>query len=149
MTRVMPDAVTITFRQLIDLERGLSQLDAIRENEKELVPLMFETNVSYRLMRDAEVVAKDRARFDKLDRQAAKDAGFFEGMTANDVNAAKADAYQRARAEILDTEITVELATVTIEELVNRPEEFKKSKRNPVPQSVLARLAPIIERKDA
>ncbi len=148
MTRVVPE-LTIAFRQLIELESGLRQLDAIRESEDALVPLMFETKVSYKLMRTAEVVAKERSRFDKLDRQAAKDAGYFDGMTANEANAAKADSYQRKRAEILDTEIKVELATLKIEELLNRPEEFKKSKRNPVPQSVLARLAPIIEREDA
>lgn len=141
----MAEAVTVTFRQLLEMERALAQLDAIRESEKEFVPIQFDTKTSYRLMRNAEAVAKERARFDKLDREAAKSAGFVEGMAANDENAKKCDDYQHRRGALLDNEIKVELVRLKIEELLNRPEEYKKSKRNPVPQSVLNRLAPMIE----
>ncbi len=152
----MADAITITFRQLLDLSVGLKQLDAIKESDKEFVPIAFDSKVSYRLMRTSEVVEKDRARFEKLDREAARAAGFFEGMTAKHVdgtpheeNAQKADAYQHRRANLLDQEVKLEgVFFVTIEQLLGRPEEYKKSKRNPIPQSVISRLAPIITVED-
>lgn len=146
LAETVGDTITLTRRQLLELSQGLKQLDAIRENEKDLVPLAFDTKVSYRLMRSSVVVEREKALFDKLDRQAAKDAGFFEGMAANDESAKKADEYNRRRADILDEEVKIEgVMLVSVEQLLSRPEEFKKSKRNPVPQSVLNRLAPILE----
>lgn len=149
----MAESIDLTRRQLLELSHGLKQLDAIRESEKDVVPLMFDAKVSYRLMRTAEAVEKEKARFEKLDRLAARDAGFFEGMAAKNAdgspheeNAKKADAYQHKRAELLDEVVTLEgIFRVSVEQLLSRPEEFRKSKRNPVPQSVLNRLAPMLE----
>lgn len=162
LAKAVAETVTVTRRQLIELSQGLKQLDFIRENEKELVPLQFDQKVSYRLMRSSVVIERERALFDKLDRTAAKDAGFYEHMqvipskdagpaerAACDENARKADAYQQKRADLLDEEVKLEgVMLVTVEQLLVRPEEFKKSKRNPVPQSVLNRLAPIVEEEE-
>lgn len=145
----MAETIEITRRQLLELSRGSQQLDAIRESEKDLVPLLFDHKVAYRLMRNSTVVEREVAIFNKLDRDAAKACGFYENMVVNDENARKADEYQRKRAELLDETVKLEgIFLIKIEELLNRPEEFKKSKRNPVPQSVLARLAPIIAEGD-
>jgi hypothetical protein len=145
----MAEPVKLTRRQLLELSQGLKQLDAIRENEKDLVPLQFDSKVSYRLMRTSAAVEREKALFEKLDRQAAKDAGFFEGLAANEENAKKADAYHHKRADLLDEEVSLEgVMLVSVDQLLIRPEDFKKSKRNPVPQSVLNRLAPILEEQD-
>ncbi len=147
------EVITLSFRQLIELSTGLKQLDAIKESDKDVVPLAFDFTTSYRLMRNSIVVERERAIFEKMDREAAKAAGFFDGMaaknadgSANEENAKKADDYQHRRANLLDGEVKLDgIMPVTVEQLLTRPEEFKKSKRNPVPQSVIHRLAPILE----
>jgi hypothetical protein len=141
--------IVLPFRVLIELERGLAQLDAVREGEKELNPICFETAVSYTLLRNAEAIAKEIALFNKLDRDAAAALKFFDGMPVTPENSAIAAAYQSKRAELLDTEAKVELTRVKLDDLLKRPEEIKKSKRNPIPQSVLNRLAPMIEEREA
>ena len=145
----MAESISITRRQLIELSTGLKQLDCIRETEKELVPLQFDTKTAYRLMRTSVAVERERALFDQLDRLASKEAGFYEGMAANEESAQKADAYQRKRAGLLDEEVELEgILLVTLAQLLERPEEFRKSKRNPIPQSVINRLAHIIETQE-
>lgn len=145
----------MTNRQLLELELGLRQLDAIRggEEKEKFVAIEFDAKTSYRLMRNRVFIEPAKMAFDKADRAAAKDAGYYEGMSVNDENAKKADAYQQRRADLLDEEIEVDgLMLVTVENLLNRPEEdpkTKKPKRNPVPQSVIARLAPILKVEEA
>ncbi len=146
------EVISLTFRQLLELSTGLKQLDATKEGEKDIVPLAFDFTTSYRLMRNSQIVERERAIFEKMDRDAAKAAGFFEGMAAKNAdgspheeNARKADDYLRRRAALLDGEVKLEgIMLVSVEQLFSRPEEFRKSKRNAVPQSVLNRLAPIL-----
>lgn len=145
----MAESLKITARRLLELDRGLKQLDAIREDDKKVIALEFDAKTAYRLMRTGIAVEREVAVFARLDRQAAKDAGFFEGMAVSEENAKKADAYNRARADLLDQEIELEGAMlVSMDDLLNRPTEDPKTKkplRNPVPMSVIARLAPIIQ----
>lgn len=140
--------IALPFRVVIELERGLAQLDAVRESEKELNPIVFEPAVNYMLLRNAEAITKEIARFNKLDRDAAHEVKFFDGMEATPANSIIAAAYQRKRAELLDTEAKFDLTRIKLDDLLKRPEEIKKSKRNPIPQSVLNRLAPMIEERE-
>lgn len=160
----MADSVTLTRRRLLEVSQGQKQLDAIRENDKEFIQLQFDSKVAYRLMRTSVVVEREKALFDKLDRMAAQEAGFYEHMQVIpsndagpeeramcDANARKADAYQRARAELLDEEVTIDgVMLVSVKQLLERPEEDRKTKsrRNPVPQSVINKLAPILQEED-
>ncbi len=144
----MSDPFTITNRQLLELEIGLRQLDAVREGKDQVVALVFDPKTIYRLMKNSVVVEREKVGFDRADRAAAKTAGYFAGMQANEANARKADDYQRARAELLDQEVELTgILKIKLESLLTRPIEDPKvkPKLNAVPQSVINRLAPILE----
>lgn len=159
----MAETLRIANWVLLRLEEGLRQLDAVREDKDKLVGFEFETKPSYRLMRGSVAALRAKAAFDMADQRLRATHEVYEGMlisyppdtkpTADQLDAAaanakKVDAYQRARAVLLNQEADVDGALMmTLDQLFNRPESDPKktARRNPIPQSVIAKLAPIIE----
>lgn len=152
----MAEKLTLPMRKVLELRRGLNSLDAVKAGkEGEVVPLDFDPKTRYRLMKNAAIVEREALIFDKMDRGFAEQSGAYDGMEKNDANAAKMDAYKRKLEEALDQNVDLDgLLFVRMEDLLFRPlpsdaKPTDKRKSNPVPQSVLHKLMPIIVEEDA
>jgi hypothetical protein len=144
--------LTLTNRQLLALRSGLNSLDAIKNGKDgEFIPLEFESVIRNRLMRAEAVVASAALVYDKTDRKLAEEAGVFDGMDRNDANGRKMDAYKRKIEAVLDEEVKlVGIVRIKLHELLHKPlghdqKPNDRARLNPIPQSVLYKLAPIIE----
>jgi hypothetical protein len=141
----MSATVAFTVRTVLDLSRALNSLDAVKVGKDEIVALEFTGATRAKIM--ANVVAMDPIKLahEATDRALAKQHGVFAGMGDSPENFAKADAYRRAVEEALDFLREISIERIHLSALLNRPGDGKTIKLNPVPQSLLNRLAPILE----
>jgi hypothetical protein len=141
------EKLNITNRQLLDLRRGLNSLDAVKAGKDgEVIPLEFEIKTRARLMTNAVRFEPHALAYDKLDRAIALEAGVYEGMEKTAANGQRLDVYRRKIEELLDQPVEVDgVLFVRMSDLLSRPPGADgKRATNPVPQSVLIKLAPII-----
>ncbi len=117
----MAEKLTLTLRDVQRLRRALNSLDAIK----------------------SDVDGREGLIVDRLDRELAQKIGVFEGMEKTDANGRLMDSYRREFEAMLDQTAEIELQTVKLPELLARPGDPKK--QNPIPQSVLYGLMPIIQ----
>lgn len=143
----MAEKLNITNRQLLDLRRGLKSLDAVKAGKDgEIVPLEFDIKTRSRLMTAAVKIEPHALAYDKLDRAISLETGVYEGMEKTDANGLRLDGYRRKIEELLDQPVEIDgILFVTLSDILNRPPGIDgKRAANPVPQSVLIKLAPII-----
>lgn len=138
----------VTNQKLLQLHRGLNSLDAVREGRDEMIGFEFTRDVKWRLTVAAVLVDNAREAFDRVDRETAKKSGTYDGMERSDENGKKKAAYDEAMQSVLDQKVTIpDMPRFTLAELLDRPpcEDKKARKINPIAQSTLKNLAPIIE----
>ena len=135
----MPDPLKLSIRTWLVVHVGLNSLDAIREGQ-DIVALDYDAATRMTLLRTAQMIEREKALFDRLDRDAAAKHGVIEGMAVTPENAVKLDAYRREVEAARDVEVELPVVKIKLGALLKRPD----GKLNRVPQSVLGRLAPII-----
>jgi hypothetical protein len=138
-------------RRLKDLLVGLMSLDGVRTGKDELVAFEFSRGTHSTL---AEVyVAVERAlmAFNVFDRACQKRHGVYDGMPTTSENAAKLAAYTDEIEAEKDAEVKLpDFPRIKLSELLTRPaapgdRPGRAPANNPIPQSVLNRLWPIID----
>lgn len=142
--------LTVANRQLVALCRGLASLDAVKEGVSELIGFVFVRDVQWRLVLAAVAAGGAKLAYDKIDKATAAEHGVFDGMAENDANARALDSYRRAMEDILDKEVTIaDMPRFTLAELLDRPptDDKRARKTNPITQSTLHNLAPILTEK--
>ncbi len=143
----MAEKLNLTLRVVQRLRRSLNCLDAIKSDvDGRVTHLDFSMPVRVALMRNAAAVEVAGLVVDRLDRELAEEIGVFEGMEKNDANGRLMDVYRRKLETLLDQTTDVELVTVKLGDLLTRSgaDPKKPAQLNPIPQSVLYGLAPII-----
>lgn len=143
----MAEKLNLTLRDVQRLRRSLNSLDAIKSDvDGRVVHLDFTMPVRVALMQNAAAVEREGLMIDRLDRELAGEVGVFDGMEKTDANGRLLDAYRRKLETMLDQPVEIELTRVTLTALLTRSgaDPKKPQQLNPIPQSVLYGLAPMI-----
>ena len=91
---------------------------------------------------------------EEWERTTQKDMGVYDGMPVNDENAKKMDAYKRAVVEALEERVELPgLGRIKLDDLCYQPlppnaRPNEKPALNPIQQSVMHALWPIIEEEE-
>lgn len=148
----MAEPIDISIRDLLSLRRGLHSLDAVKSGkEGEITLLVFGPLTRRKLLRAYHAVEREALMHEEWERKTQKDLGVYDGMPINDENAKKMDAYKRAVVEALDEHVELSgLSRIKLDDLCYQPlplnaKPHEKPALNPVQQSVLHALWPIIE----
>lgn len=134
------DPLSIPIRAWLDVRRGLNSVDAATEGTA-IIAMDYAITTRLTLLRNAELLERDLAAYDKLDRELAAKWGVATGMELNEVTAQKIAGYLKDQGEAKDSELEIGITKIKLASLLTRPD----GKGNRLPQSVLHRLAPIIE----
>lgn len=143
----MAEPLTVSNRALAALLRGLGSLDAIREGEC-LVGFEFAKDVKWLLMVAAVEAERAFEPYRRMDRKTASKFDIFDGMESSPENARHLSQYNAEMETLRDQEVTIDkMPRFKLDELLNRPccDDKKVGRMNPIPQSVLVNLAPILE----
>jgi hypothetical protein len=141
----MSTAIELTVRQFLEIYRALNSLDAVRSGKDELIALEFTGVTRAKLMANSQALEPMRLAHEAADRALAAQHGVHQGMGESPENASKVDAYKRAVEDALDLKCEVGLHRIALTALLNRLGDGKTIRTNPVPQSLLNRLAPILD----
>lgn len=141
----MSTAIKLTVRQCLEIHRALNSLDAVRSGKDELIAMEFTGVIRAKLMANAQALEPIRFAHEATDRALAKQHGVYQGIEESPENARKVDAYKRAVEDALDLEVEVQMHRIALTALLNRPGDGKTIRTNPVPQSLLNKLAPILD----
>lgn len=144
----MAEALKLRYRDLLRLHSALNSLDGIRTGKEELVVFEFSTNVKWNISKNTVILNRAREEYDHRERHAMKEHGVFDGMDKNSANMMKLAAWNEEMEEHKDRE--VELLGVLLfsrADLLTRPpgEDRKPRPDNPIPNSVLTGLAPLLK----
>lgn len=146
----MPESLKITYRELLALHTGLNGLDGARSGKEEITPFEFDIATRLLLLRASADIMRQKVVFDILDRKTAEECGVYDGMEKTDANAKKLDAYQRKVEEAKDQSTDISVEKIALSALLNKPLTDDEKRRgasprqNPIPQSVINRLFPIL-----
>lgn len=135
----MPN-VTFSLRTWLDIHRGLNSLDATKEGQ-DIISLDYDPATRMLILRNAEAINREKVLFDRIDREKASVHQVVEGMEVTVENAARVDAYRREVEAAKDVEVEIAVTKISLAKLLRRPD----GKANRPAQSVLNRLAPILE----
>lgn len=134
------DLLKAPIRAWLNVRQGLASVDAAKEGDA-IVAMDYAITTRLTLLRNAELLERELAAYDKLDRELAAKWGVAVGMELNEVTAQKIAGYLKDQGEAKDSELEIGITKIKLESLLKRPD----GKSNRIPQSVLHRLAPIIE----
>lgn len=132
--------VTFSLRTWLDIHRGLNSLDATKEGQ-DIISLDYDPATRMLILRNAEAINREKVLFDRIDREKASTHQVVEGMEVTVENAARVDAYRREVEAAKDVEVEIAVTKISLAKLLRRPD----GKTNRPAQSVLNRLAPILE----
>lgn len=138
--------LTITNRQLIELDRGLSSLDAIRSGRDEIINFEFSDDTKYAIVHAAVVVRRAKETYDAFARAKAAELGVYEGLEKTQENALKVRDLNAALEAAKEKPVTLDgITPIKASDLLARPGDPKKPAKNNIPSSVLTNLWPILE----
>jgi len=141
----MATPTILTVRALLGLHRAFNSLDAVRSGKDEIVILEFSGSTRAKIMANFAELEAIKEIHDATDRALAKQHGVVAGMDENAENGARLDAYRRALIDAANETREVHLHRIALSALLNKPGDGKTIRLNPVPQSVLNLLTPILD----
>lgn len=151
----MAEPIDISIRDLLILRRGLNQLDAVKSGKDgEITLLLFSPQTRRKLLRIHHAVEREALMHEEWERKTQKDLGIYDGLPINDENAKKMDAYKRAVFEALEEHVElagigrIKLDDICYQPLSPNAKPNEKPALNPIQQSVLNALWPIIEEEE-
>jgi hypothetical protein len=140
----MGSTLKMSVRSAVKVAEGLDQLDGAKTDGKDgVVMFRFSPKISFNLSKNAVLFEREKIAFEKTQRRLAREAGVVLGEEITDKNRAAIFAFHEAleAAKDADTEISGVLC-LRLADLLDQPVSEKK---NPIPQSVLNKLVPIIQ----
>ena len=142
----MSDTITLPVRRILELYRALNSLDAVKQGHDEIVPLEFSGLVRAKIVANCVTLDPLVRAHETTDRLLSKQHGVIVDQKGDTPDSAQAmDAYLRSVHEALDLQRDVALERIRLVDILRRPGDPKNQKLNPVPQSVINRLAPILD----
>ncbi len=137
----------ITNRELRKLHQGLSSLDGIRQGSNEVIGFVFDSKTKLALMHNTIAVERAKEALDRVEQKSLKEKGIYDGVERTPETIKKLGEHMQM-IETLNDEI-VDLAglrEIKASEILNQPQCDAKApcKCNPIPQSVLTQLRPIL-----
>ena len=151
----MSEILKITNRDLIKLDQALKCLDCSRAGKDEVIPFEFDARVSWSLAKNSVLVERAKLAFDRAIRQQSKQCGLTPGDSIRvgpgdnpDPELVRKFAAFEETADVLkdqETEISG-LIFISLKDLLTKPSNSDgKQGKNPIPQSVIIGLVPIIK----
>lgn len=136
----MADKLSLPIRAWLNVRQGLASVDAVKEGDS-IIAMDYVIATRLTLLRNAELLERELAAYDKLDRELAAKWGVAQGMELTAETAPKIAGYLKDQGEAKDSELEIGITKIKLLSLLTRPD----GKANRLPQSVLHRLAPILE----
>ncbi len=142
----MPEKLTVTNREALDIAAGLKRLDGIMAGT-EFQPFEMDVSTVWNIAKNSAIFDRVQQTFEQAQRALAKQHGIFDGDRLSPGMAQKFATYQDSVAELKDATSEVSgVLLIPLSKLFNKPKDTpSKMKTNAIPTTVLKQIMPIIK----